>query len=255
MEIIGWDVEAGMRVIHMTVAYDGSEFHGWQEQRGLRTVQGVLREVVERVLGECRELRAASRTDAGVHARGQSVQFYTERTLECERIARGLNRYLPADVAVVRCEEAPPDFSVRCNRGKHYRYEMWLAEYDDPLERRYHWWYRYPLDVTAMAAAGREMVGTHEMNGLRMVSGKAREETVRTVDAVTVTAALPRLTIDIVGKSFMYKQVRAMVGVLVAVGRGRIAVSSVRDVIAGQAGPRRFEVAPAHGLTLMEVLY
>jgi len=244
-----------MHTIHLTIAYDGTEFHGWQHQPGTRTVEGVLREALDTLLGAYDDLTAASRTDAGVHARGQSVHFRTGCNLDCSHIARGLNRYLPPDVAVTACAGAPPGFSARHNFGKHYRYELWLAEYDDPLTRRYHWWYHYPLDFDAMRAAAALMTGTLDMRGLQMVSGKQHEETTRTIRAVTLTHDGPRLAIDIVGKSFMYKQVRAMVGVLLAAGRRRIPADSVRDVFAGAAGPRRFDVAPPHGLTLMHVFF
>lgn len=244
-----------MRTIHLTLAYDGTDFHGWQHQPGTRTVEGVLRRALDTLLGAYDDLTAASRTDAGVHARGQSVHFRTGSDLDCPHIARGLNRYLPDDVAVVACADATPDFSARHNLGKLYRYELWLAEYDDPLTRRYHWWYHYPLVLDAMRAAAALMTGTLDMRGLQMVSGKQHEETTRMINAVTLTQDGARLIIDIVGKSFMYKQVRAMVGVLLAAGRGRIAPGSVLDVFAGAAGPRRFDVAPPHGLTLMQVLF
>lgn len=244
-----------MRTIHFTIAYDGTDFHGWQQQPGLRTVEGALREALSRLLRYGGLLVAASRTDAGVHARGQSAHFYTGSTLDCHHMARALNRYLPPDVAVTACADAPPDFSARHNLGKHYRYELWLAAYDDPLTRRFHWWYHYPLDLDAMRAAAAQMTGTLNLRGLQMVSGKQHEETTRVVNSVTLTCAGPRVSIDIIGKSFMYKQVRAMVGVLLAVGRGRIPADAVREVLAGTAGPRRFDVAAPHGLTLMQVFY
>ncbi len=244
-----------MRTLRLTIAYDGTEFHGWQVQPGMRTVEGVVRDALGGMLGACGDLTAASRTDAGVHARGQTVSLSTGSEIDCVHLARGLNRHLPADVAIVACQDAAADFSARRNLGKHYRYALWLADYDDPLGRRYHWWYRYPLDCAAMQAAAPLMTGTHEMRGLQMVSGKTHEESVRTVHAVSVTCEGARLAIDVTGQSFMYKQVRAMTGVLVAVGRGRIAPEDVPAVLAGSAGARRFDVAPPQGLTLMEVKF
>lgn len=244
-----------LRTLHLTLAYDGSHFHGWQFQPGLRTVEGVLRDAATHLLGECFNLAAASRTDAGVHARGQSVQLSTYSSLEADRIPRALNRYLPPDVAVITCRDVPPDFSVRQNLGKLYRYELWLAPYDDPLSRHLHWWYRFPLDIPAMQAAAPSLTGTRDFSGLLMTSRKPSEETVRTIHNVSISVNFPQVIIDISGKSFMYKQVRAMVGVLIAVGRGRIPVRSVPDVLEGKTSPRRFEVAPPHGLTLMQVFY
>ncbi|NLF40667.1 tRNA pseudouridine(38-40) synthase TruA [bacterium] len=245
-----------MRNIRLIIGYDGTSFHGWQFQPGTRTVEGELVAGLSRVLREPVKLLAASRTDSGVHARGQAANFMTESSIDLLHLLRGANSTTPYDIAVFNAAEAPLDFhSTRDAIGKHYRYCMRLADMDEPIARRTHWWYRYQLDVDAMRAAAPLLTGTRDFRGLKVKSGRPNESTVRTVTDVALSQDGADLMIDIRGKGFMYKQVRSMVGMLVAAGRGRVRVADIPALLAGDPAQRRTEVAPPHGLTLMEVFY
>ena len=245
-----------MRKIKLIISYDGTDFHGWQVQPAVRTVAGVVVAALEAVVREPVSLTGASRTDAGVHARGQTADFSTESVIELAGLVRGVNRVLPNDVVVRAAEEVSADFhSSRDALGKHYRYELWLGDTDDPLARRFHWWHRYPLDVEAMKQGAEHLVGDIDFRGLRVKSRNAEQDTVRSISNVAITQSDDMLTIDIFGKSFMYKLVRSMVGLLIAVGRARVEADDIPALLAGEPAARRTEVAPPHGLTLMEVFY
>ena len=144
----------------MTVRYDGTDYHGWQEQPGLATIQGTLTERLATILGERPILEGTSRTDAGVHALGQVAAFRTARAIEVERLAAALNSRLPPDIAVVDVREAPPAFSPsRDAVGKHYRYRLYRGAVRPVFEARYVWrWYR-PMEVEPMREAARRLVG------------------------------------------------------------------------------------------------
>jgi tRNA pseudouridine38-40 synthase len=244
-----------MRNVQLIIAYDGTEFHGWQAQAGVRTVQGVLAESIAACVGHPIELCGASRTDAHVHARGQSANFLTRCTWPEKNLHGALNSRLPDDLAIVALRDVDETFRSQAACGKHYQYRIWTAAVDDPLTRRHHWWYARPLEPAAMQATAALLVGTHDFRGLQVQSGKEHEETVRELHAVRVSAAGEELIIDVLGRSFMYKLVRSLVGLLVAVGRGHVPIEHVPGLLAGEPCARRSEVAPPHGLTLMRVFY
>jgi len=245
-----------MRNIKLIVAYDGTDFCGWQYQPEVRTVQGVLTDALRMILREPVVLTASSRTDAGVHAYGQTVNFTTENGIEPGKLLRGTNSRSPRDVSVQHVEEVEETFhSTFDATGKHYRYTVWRGIADDPLTRRYHWWYTYPVEVEAVREAARGMTGTHDFKGLQVNSGKEHEETVRTVSGIEISEEGDRLYIDIFGKGFMYKQVRSMAGLLLAAGRGKIDPAEISAVISGDPAQRQTDVAPPQGLTLLEVYY
>lgn len=244
-----------MRTLKLTIAYDGTAFHGWQAQPATRTVQGVLTDVCTTLLGTECTLAAASRTDAGVHARGQVAALTTGCTWPAGNIRRAINSRLPADVVVVHAEDAPDTFSPRDAVAKHYRYELYLAEDDDPLTRHRHWWHPLPLEVERVRAAATLMIGTHDFRGLQVRSYKPYENTARTLFDMRVTARESTVVIDVLGASFMYKMVRSLVGLLSAVGRGRVRCEDILALLSGDPRQRRSEVAPPQGLTLMRVWF
>jgi len=244
-----------MRNVQLIIAYDGTNFHGWQAQAGVRTVQGVLTETCAALLQHPVLLTAASRTDAKVHARGQTANFITTCAWPTKNLHGALNSRLPDDVAIVALRDVDETFRSQAACGKHYQYRICTAPVDDPLTRHLHWWYARPLDLAAMQAAAALLVGTHDFRGLQVQSGKEHEATVREIYAVRVTAAADELVIDVLGHSFMYKLVRSLVGLLVAVGCGHVQVENVPMLLAGEPAARRSEVAPPHGLTLVRVFY
>ncbi len=244
-----------MRNVQLIIAYDGTNFHGWQAQTGMRTVQGVLTETCAALLHHPVLLTAASRTDAKVHARGQTANFITTCTWPAKNLHGALNSRLPDDVAIVALRDVDEPFRSQAACGKHYQYRIYAAPEDDPLTRHLHWWYARSLDLAAMQAAAALLVGTHDFRGLQVQSGKEHEETMRELHAVHVGAAGDEIIIDVLGRSFMYKLVRSLVGLLVAVGRGHVPIEHVPGLLAGEPAARRSEVAPPHGLTLVRVFY
>lgn len=240
----------------MTVSYDGTKFCGWQFQLGARTVQGELTEALRRLLLEDVVLTAASRTDSGVHSLGQTVCFKTTKDIPAEKLLKGVNSFVPDDISVTKVESVDESFHPTFNAfGKHYQYRVYTAESDDVMTRKYHYWIRRDFNIDAMRQAAALMVGEREFKGLQVKSGKPNEATLRLVTAVDVSASENEIIIDIFGKGFMYKQVRSMVGLLLAVGEGRVKVEEVDALCSGTAECRKSSVAPPQGLTLVKVYY
>lgn len=260
--------------IRLTVAYDGTAFHGFQAQAGLRCVQSELARAVTQVCRHEAEIRGASRTDAGVHAAGQVVAFDTSRELTPRRWVQALNRYLPDDVAVCAAEPCAAGYQPRFDaRDKLYRYLFHVGVTRDPLlrHRAWHlgrqipWTFADPdqlqavhrLDVASMRRAAALLVGTHDFVAFRAASD-TREDTVRTmlrVELLTDYLGNPDLiALEVEGTAFMKNMVRILAGTLIAVGRGRLSEDRLRALL--QPGARRQEAgdtAPPEGLTLVRV--
>jgi tRNA pseudouridine38-40 synthase len=246
---------ADMRCIRMRVAYDGTRYHGWQQQPGVVTVQGTLVETLATILRERPALEGASRTDSGVHALGQVASFKTEHPIEVPRLASALNARLPDDMAVSEVRETYPEFrATTCAINKHYRYRI----YRDPLrpifEGRYVWHWYWPLDVEAMRAAARLMVGRIDFGSFQ-ARGGLHEETVRDLQRVDIVEAGPELHFEVEGDRFLYRMVRNLVGTLTEVGRGHRPPEWVQGVLAARDRRAAGPTAPPQGLCLMEVRY
>jgi tRNA pseudouridine38-40 synthase len=242
--------------LRFTLEYDGAAFEGWQVQPRRRTVQGELEKALRRVTGKRCALVGSGRTDAGVHAQGQVASARVATRLAPEALRRALNAVLPKDVVVLALAPAPERFHARRDaRAKHYRYRIWNAPTRSPLRLRTHWNVRAPLDLAAMRAAARQLVGTRDFAALRASGGSAKTS-LRTLARLEITGqAGAEITLDFEGSGFLRHMVRNAVGTLVEVGRGRRSPASLAAVLAG--GDRRAAgaTAPAHGLTLVEVRY
>jgi tRNA pseudouridine38-40 synthase len=244
-----------MRCIRMTVAYDGTAYHGWQEQPGQRTVQGTLVERLAGILGERPPLEGAARTDSGVHALGQVAAFVTEHSIEVPRLHAALNSRLPPDIAVTEMGEAPPGFRPSVEAvGKHYRYRLYRSPYKPVFEARFVWhWYR-PLEVEPMREAARHLVGRHDFKSFEG-RGSQREDTVRDVTRIDILEAGPELHFEVEGNRFLYRMVRNLVGTLAEVGRGHRPTAWVAEVLAAQDRTAAGPTAPPQGLCLVEVRF
>lgn len=252
--------------IKLTLAYDGTDFHGWQKQTTpegevLRTVQGVLEDAVREVVREAVNVLGASRTDAGVHARGQVAAFTTTREIPIRRIARAVNSRLPGDVQVRRAELVSAAFNpIGDCTAKGYRYRIAHGCGNGggrrPLfDRRTVAWTGYTLDPGAMNEAARAVIGEHDFTSFTR-KHHGRESTVRTVYDCTVTAlSRRRCAIEVSGNGFLYNMVRIIAGTMVEVGRGKIEPSAIPAILAAcdrdAAGP----TLPPEGLCLMWVRY
>ncbi len=245
------------RNLKLVIAYDGSAFHGWQRQRGVRTVQEEIETVARRVLRHPLQIVGASRTDAGVHARGQTAHVHTTCPIPAENLYRAIGHRLPADVALVHVADVPRAFhATRDARRKLYRYRI-HNDRRRPVEwgpAGYAWHLWVPLDAARMQAAADALVGEHDFAGFAS-AGSPRASTVRTIFAVRVRRRFNAIVIDVEGDGFLYNQVRNMVGTLVEIGRGHWPVERIAEILASRdrrdAGP----TAPACGLTLQWIEY
>jgi tRNA pseudouridine38-40 synthase len=258
-------VEHGLR---LTLAYDGTDFAGFQAQAGQRTVQGVVAEAAARVCRHEVLVRGASRTDSGVHAEGQIAAFATTRELAPERWLLALNRYLPPDVAVRAAEVCSPDYQPRFDAtDKVYRYQFHIGPVRNPLLGRFAWHVgRFSarrgkrgttLDLDAMRAACASLCGTHDFRAFR-AAADTRSNTERTLLRVELCDRYQGqpdlLALEVHGTAFMMNMVRILAGTLIDVGRGRLTSRDI-ECLLGSTGRRDGAgvTAPAHGLTLVAV--
>ena len=244
-----------MRRVLLKVAYDGTDFHGWQVQPGVRTVEGELNRTLSELTKEEITVIGASRTDAGVHALGNIAVFDTDSTIPPERFSYALNTLLPEDVKVVCSKEVVQDFHPRkVNCKKIYEYRISLGEFPNPLLRRNSWYVPYALDTKAMEKAAQVLVGEHDFAGFCSVHTQA-ESTVRTVYSIDVEPVGSEIVIRICGNGFLYNMVRIIAGTLVEVGSGKRDETWVREALESADRTKSGPTAPPQGLTLVEILY
>ena len=243
--------------IKLTVEYDGTEFHGFQKQGNLRTVQGEMEAAFLRITGQPLPVVGASRTDAGVHARGQVVHVDVDDTVQLplEKWPYVLNRGLPPDLAVRTAERTEGDFHARFTaRWKWYRYALVMAR-PGVFAVRYAARSQSLLDVEAMKTAASLMVGERDFSSF--CSTRAQQESkVRTIHAVDIARRGERgLVFDVRGSAFLHNMVRIMVGTLVQVGRGLVQPDAVQSILDDRDRRRAGPTAPAHGLCLWHIEY
>jgi tRNA pseudouridine38-40 synthase len=245
-----------VRHIRLVVEYDGTSLCGWQRQANGPTVQGHLEEALGKLLSHPASVAGASRTDAGVHARGQVASFRTERPIPLHGIRRGLNSLLPRQIAVRDAACVPDDFHPRFSAtGKHYRYTLLTRPDRSPRWRDRAWHHPEPLSIEAMAAAAVPLLGEHDFAAFR-AAGCTAATTTRRVDAIELSVPDPELlVVDVRGNAFLRNMVRILVGTLAEVGAGRRSPGQVAEILASRDRTRAGITAPAHGLELMEIQY
>jgi tRNA pseudouridine38-40 synthase len=243
------------RKLRLTIEYDGTEFAGWQRQIGQRTVQSVLEDAIREMTGETVFVRAAGRTDAGVHADAQVGSFALEANIPPHGLLRGLNSILPADVALTDVAEAPADFDARFSaRGKVYRYTVFNHFVRSPLRARRAWHVRHPIDMAPVRRAAAALVGEHDFRAFR-ASDCDRRTTRRVVRSLEIDRQGPILIFDIEATAFLKNMVRIVVGTLVDIGRGRLPEDAVSRMLETGDRVAGGMTAPPQGLTLLRVLY
>jgi tRNA pseudouridine38-40 synthase len=246
-----------MRTVRLIVAYDGTDYHGWQRQKGdLPTVQGTLEPLLSRILNHPVELTAAGRTDAGVHAVGQTAHFHTDGPIPADRIMAAANARLPTAISIRAADDAPAGFhATHSALGKLYRYTVHCAaEPPLPQRARYVWHRRPPLDLEAMTAAAARLVGRHDFSAFEG-AGAERLTKVRTIFRLEAVRAGDEVSFDVEGDGFLYNMVRNIVGTLLEVGRGRRPAEWVAEALASRDRTRAGPTAPPQGLCLMWVRY
>jgi tRNA pseudouridine38-40 synthase len=272
------DTAASMRNIRLTLAYDGTDFHGWALQPNRPTVQGTLVDVASRLTGEKVFLLGAGRTDAGVHALGQTASFKTQSGLSPEEFRRAFNALLPASIRVVRCEEESPDFQPRWNAlAKTYQYRIYRGRIVPPFDQRYVLHYPFPLDEAAMCRGARMFEGQHDFTAFAASTagegeGKQKEP-VREILSAEITrvargniwtqAFAPsegpgqgeELVFTVRGRSFLRFMVRKMTGTLLEIGRGRLVTEDIPRLFESRDRAAAGPTVPPQGLFLVEVEY
>ncbi len=251
-----------MRFLKLTIAYDGTDYCGWQIQDNDIAIQQRLEEGWQRVTGESIRITASGRTDGGVHAEGQVCSLATETEIPTANLLRALNTQTPFDITVLSVEEVAAGFhAIRDAIGKTYRYQIQYGRILDPLGLRYWWFVPWMLDVEAMQVAADWLVGTHDFLSFQS-KGADRSTTIRTITDLSLKTSvkqtqidIPRLTITISADGFLYKMVRNIVGSLVRVGQGRESTEWLKWVLAQKNRDFAGQAAPANGLFLQAVEY
>lgn len=248
-----------MPTFKITLAYDGTDFAGWQRQPNRRTVQGELEAALQRITQQHGKCIASGRTDAGVHALGQVVSFTSDTQLPASVLTKALNAELPEDMLVFEVTEAPAGFhALRDAVRKRYRYVIEDGRLRDLFDRKYMWHVYQRLDVEAMKEAALPLVGTHDFTSYE-TSGSPRLTTVRTVLDLLVERRVRELTdriiIEVEADGFLYNMVRNIAGTLVAVGKGKEPATRPAAVLALRDRTKAGMTAPPQGLFLIGVDY
>jgi tRNA pseudouridine38-40 synthase len=241
----------------LLIEYDGKDFEGWQIQAGAaRTVQGVLAEAVRRLTSASVTVHGAGRTDAGVHAHGQVANAQIATRLDAEALRRALNAVLPRDVALREVVIVRESFHARRDaRSKLYAYRVWNGAVRSPLRERTFLWVRASLDLGAMRAASRELLGTHDFSSFR-AAGSAAPSSVRTLSRAEIRGeAGSEIELAFEGSGFLRHMVRNLVGTLLEVGQGRRPADGIAKLLAARDRSLAGPTVPAKGLTLVRVSY
>ena len=244
-----------VRNIKLTITYDGSEYHGWQIQPGLRTIQGVITDAIQDLLGSEVRLFGASRTDAGVSALGQVGLIQIDSPIPTENLAKAITDRLPADIAITEAVDVPEGFDLMgAVTSKLYRYTIFTGQVRPVLQIRHCWHLPTKLDTTTMAEAAGFLVGKKDFKSFASAADR-RENSVRTIFCCNVTAEDKWIYVDVEGDGFLYNMVRNIVGTLVEVGVGRWNSERMNEILEAKDRTAAGPLAPAQGLCLMWIKY
>ena len=244
-----------MKRVKLTVAYDGTNYCGWQVQPNGITIQEVLNQCLSEFTGEKIETIGASRTDAGVHALGNVAVFDTEMRMPGDKFSFALNQRLPEDIRIQKSEEVDVNFHPRYIKSqKTYEYRILNRRFPIPTERFYSHFTYIPLDIEKMREAAEYLVGEHDFKSF-CGTGAQVKTTVRTVKEIQIEKNEDRITIRITGEGFLYNMVRIIAGTLMDIGGGLYPPEKMQEILAAKDRKKAGPPAPARGLTLMEIQY
>jgi tRNA pseudouridine38-40 synthase len=248
-----------MRRIKIQLSYDGTDYHGWQVQPGLATIQGALEQVISEIEGKPVQVAGSGRTDAGVHALAQVAAFTIDNPIPVENLARAMNRLLARDIRVLKAEEAHLDFHPRFKaRAKTYEYRIFRAEICPPFERRYVYHHPYPLRVEEMIASAPLLEGEHDFAAFAATDDRDEllgNSKVRTIFCSRLAQESDRLIYRVTGSGFLKHMVRNIVGVLLETGKGNVDRSGILARLEPGSEIPPGPTAPARGLFLISVEY
>ena len=244
-----------MKRIKLTIAYDGTNYCGWQIQPNGITIEEVINKTLSKLTGEQIQVIGASRTDSGVHAMGNVAVFDTETTIPPEKIAMALNQRLPEDIVIVKSEEVSLDFHPRyCDCSKTYEYHIINTRIPVPTKRLTNYFVSYNLNIENMRKAASYLVGEHDFVSFCNVRTDV-ENTVRTITDLEILTNGDEITVRITGDGFLYNMVRIIVGTLIRVGRGFYEPEKVKEILEAKDRRAAGVTAPAQGLMLMKIDY
>jgi tRNA pseudouridine38-40 synthase len=251
-----------MRYFKLTIAYDGTDFHGWQVQADKPTIQGEISNVLSRLTQERVAVYGAGRTDAGVHALGQVASFKTLSPLVASEFQRALNALLPPAIRIVGAEEVGPTFHARWSaRGKTYRYRIYRGKVVPPMIWRYVLHYPFPLNEEAMRNAAGRFAGMHDFASFAASTGSEEDDQERSTEREIFSAELARnadddeLIFTVSGRSFLRYMVRKMVGTLLDIGRGKLEPEDIERLFELQDRSKSGPTVPAQGLVMVAVVH
>lgn len=246
-----------MSNIKLTVVYNGTNYLGWQKTKMGPSIEEALEKILSQILRQKIRLQAASRTDAGVHAEEQVVNFFSEKTdIDLYRLKRGLNGLLPDDISIKAIENAPIDFhpTLDCS-GKEYHYQICNSRAQLPFYRQFSWHYYYPLCIDEMQKAADGLIGKHDFSAFCNDKTTAQNNIREIYQIDVLPLESERLKIRIHGNAFLYNMVRIIVGTLVYIGAGKLNSDSIVEILNSRDRTKAGITAPAHGLTLHKVFY
>lgn len=247
-----------MRRLRFEIAYDGTDFNGWQVQPGLPTIQGVLEEIVSSIEGKAVSVIASGRTDAGVHALAQVAAVSIENPIPPDNFRRAVNRLLPPSIRVFNVSQVREDFHPRFDASrKTYEYRIFREEVCPPFDRRWVYHHPYPLDEDAMMSAAICLEGEHDFSAFAASDERdaLQASKVRTIFCSTLLRNERTLVYQVTGSGFLKHMVRNMVGVLLEAGKGNLSKTDILARLVPNCGIRPGPTAPAHGLFLISVDY
>ena len=243
----------------LTIAYDGTNYSGWQVQKTGLGVQQLVEESLAKIFPGVKRIHSSSRTDTGVHALGMVAHVEIPRAefkMPVNKLALAINAYLPPDIRVMTAKRCAKKFHARFDaRGKQYRYFVWNHPAMNPLLRNHAWHVRKRLDLAAMRFAAKYFLGKHDFKSLAATRSYEMESTVRTLTRCEIKRTGSLLTFILEGDGFLYKMCRGIAGTLVQIGQGKIAADKIEKILSSRDRRVAGVTAPAHGLVLWKVFY
>ncbi len=244
-----------VRNIKIIIEYDGTNYSGWQRQNNAITIQEKIEHAIYAITGEETQITGSSRTDAGVHARGYTGNFYTNSVISAEKFIGAINSKLPLDIVILNCFEVPHEFHSRYNStGKLYSYSIINRRESVAVGRNYMYHHKRILDVVAMKLATQYFMGTHDFSAFKNL-GSSAKTSVRTITRLDIIKNGDLIEIYISADGFLYNMARIIVGALIRVGEGKIKPIEIKNIIGSKQRAKAGKSAPACGLCLQEVFY
>jgi tRNA pseudouridine38-40 synthase len=241
----------------LTIAYDGTSYCGWQVQKNGQSIQSLIQKILTLILRHPLDLTGSSRTDAGVHARGQTAHFDTDVSFDPKRLCLSLNALLPLDIRILSVAAVDPEFHARYSaKGKIYHYHLHLDPISDPFTRLYRFEVRAPFDLELFKKGAEQFVGTHDFTSFANVKElPPGHHPIRTLERIDVVEQKGGVRLEFQGNGFLYKMVRNITGTLLEVAAKKIAVDEIPKIFAAADRRKAGPTAAPHGLFLMEILY